>query len=293
MRQVDIEPAFEILEPAQLSLPYLFNSPHSGDVYPPGFLAQSRLDLTSLRRSADLHVDRLFAGVVRAGAPLMRAHFPRTFVDLNREPYELDPRLFDGRLPSFANTRSLRVAGGLGTLARVVGDAQEIYARRLSLRDGLERIERYYHPYHATLRRRLSEIHAVFGEVILVDCHSMPSSSIGQDGRRIADIILGDRYGASCSPELIDLVEGAARRAGFTVQRNHPYAGGFITEHYGHVALGMQALQIEINRALYMDERTLEPLPGFEKTAAALDQITADAFAFSRTRLQFLQTAAE
>ena len=149
----ELDPPFEVLEPAEYSGPVVFNSPHSGRLYPRAFLASSRLDLTTLRRSEDRFVDELVAGVVARGYPLMRAHFPRCYVDVNREPYELDPRMFDGRLPSFANTRSMRVAGGLGTVARVVGDAQEIYDQRISVDDALQRIESLYKPYHRTLRR--------------------------------------------------------------------------------------------------------------------------------------------
>ena len=146
--EVELEPPFEILEPAEWTAPVVFNSPHSGRVYPRSFLSAARLDLSMLRRSEDSFVDDLVMGVVERGFPLMRAHFPRCYIDVNREPYELDPRMFDGRLPSFANTRSMRVAGGLGTVARVVGDAQEIYDQRLSVEEALRRIENLYTPYH-------------------------------------------------------------------------------------------------------------------------------------------------
>src|SRR5690606_130946 len=147
-----LDPPFDVVEPAALSGPVVCNSPHSGCAYPSSFLAQSRLDLETLRRSEDTFVDELFADAVKFGVPVMRAHFPRAFLDVNREPYELDPRMFDGRLPPFANTRSLRVAGGLGTIARVVGDAREIYHRRLPVEEALARIELYYKPYHRSLR---------------------------------------------------------------------------------------------------------------------------------------------
>src|SRR6266576_5559576 len=170
----ELDPPFDILEPAEGRGPVVFNSPHSGSVYPREFLLTSRLELTQLRRSEDSFVDELFMGVVRRGYPLMRAHFPRCYVDVNREPYELDPRMFDGRLPSFANTRSMRVAGGLGTVARVVGDAQEIYGQRIPVDDAIRRIEWLYKPYHRALRRLFSTVHRGFGVAVLVDCHSMP-----------------------------------------------------------------------------------------------------------------------
>src|SRR6202789_1687799 len=166
-------PPFEVIEPAQCRGPLLFNSPHSGRVYPPAFLETSRLDLQTLRRSEDSFVGELIEGVVARGHPVVRAHFPRCYVDVNREPYELDPRMFDGRLPSFANTRSMRVAGGLGTVARVVGDAQEIYDQRIAVGEALRRIDGLYKPYHRALRRLINKAHRTFGTVVVVDCHSM------------------------------------------------------------------------------------------------------------------------
>src|SRR5580692_10885094 len=178
--QDEFDPAFEATEPSECRAPLLFNSPHSGRVYPRDFLQTSRLDLATLRRSEDSFVDDLIAGVVERGHPMMRAYFPRCYVDVNREPYELDPRMFEGRLPSFANTRSMRVAGGLGTVARVVGDAQEIYDQRISVVEALRRIDSLYKPYHRTLRRLFMRLHRDFGAAILVDCHSMPSTTGGR-----------------------------------------------------------------------------------------------------------------
>jgi len=268
----ELDPPFEILEPVEWRGPVVFNSPHSGSIYPREFLAVSRLDVATLRRSEDSFVDELIIGMLKRGHPVMRAHFPRCYVDVNREPYELDPRMFDGRLPSFANTRSMRVAGGLGTIARVVGDAQEIYSQRIPIDDAIRRIESLYKPYHRALRRLFTRIHRDFGAAVLVDCHSMPSTAGTKDERPRADVVLGDRYGTSCAPVLTDLIEAALRGRGYTVIRNKPYAGGFITEHYGEPALGRHALQIEINRAIYMDERTLEKKPAFGALAADLKQ---------------------
>jgi N-formylglutamate deformylase len=203
----DLDPPFEIIEPAQWRGPVLFNSPHSGRIYPRAFLLAARLELATLRRSEDSFVDELALGVVTRGYPLMRAHFPRCFVDVNREPYELDPRMFDGRLPSFANTRSMRVAGGLGTVARVVGDAQEIYDQRLSVDDALRRIENLYKPYHRALRRLFTKVHREFGAAILIDCHSMPSTTGPKDDRPRADVVLGDRYGTSCVGAIAETID--------------------------------------------------------------------------------------
>src|SRR5829696_693140 len=196
----EFDPPFEIIEPSEWRGPVVFNSPHSGSVYPRAFLTTSRLDVATLRRSEDSFVDELLLGVVSRGHPLMRAHFPRCYVDVNREPYELDRRMFDGRLPSFANTRSMRVAGGLGTVARVVGDAQEIYGQRIPVDDALRRIEALYKPYHRTLRRLVNRMHRELGTAVLIDCHSMPSTTAAKEERPRADVVLGDRYGTSCAP---------------------------------------------------------------------------------------------
>ena len=269
----ELDPPFEIIEPQAYMGPVLFNSPHSGSTYPRAFLATSRLDVGTLRRSEDSFVDALVAGVVRHGYPLMRAHFPRCFVDVNREPYELDPRMFEGRLPSFANTRSMRVAGGLGTVARVVGDALEIYDQRIPVDDALARIESLYKPYHRALRRLFTKLHRDFGAAMLIDCHSMPSSAGHKDERPRPEFVLGDRYGTSCVGVVAETVEKTLRTLGYTVSRNKPYAGGFITEHYGNPAAGLHAIQLEINRALYMDERRYQRVSGFARLAADLETL--------------------
>src|SRR5918993_5612997 len=211
----EFEPPFVVTEPAAQSVPFVFNVPHAGAIYPSALLAESRLDAVALRRSEDAFVDELFGPVVGLGAPLMAARFPRAFLDLNREPYELDPRMFDGRLPPFANTRSMRVAGGLGTIPRVVADGQEIYAARLSVEEGLRRIERLYKPYPRMLRQLVNRTARGFGYAVLIDCHSMPSSSIAREETCKADIVLGDRYGTSCAGVLTDLVEATLRARGY------------------------------------------------------------------------------
>ena len=276
----ELDPPFDVLEPSTLASPLVFSSPHSGAVYPRRFLAATRLDATTLRRSEDAYVDQLFADVVAHGAPLIRARFPRAYLDLNREPYELDPRMFDGRLPVFANTRSVRVAGGLGTIARVVGDSQEIYAERLKVDEALARIDLLYKPYHRRLRSLLERAQQNFGVAVLIDCHSMPSVSSmplpdkdASDRKIKADFVLGDRYGTSCETALVDMVEYEMCRLGYKVMRNKPYAGGFITEHYGDPVNHFHAIQIEVNRALYMDERTMDKADRFGKIAADLCRV--------------------
>ncbi|MAA98852.1 MAG: N-formylglutamate amidohydrolase [Stappia sp.] len=259
----DVEP-FEILQPAEQRVPFVFNSPHSGRHYPLSFLDASRLDSNAIRRSEDAFVDELFEPVMRLGAPLLRARFPRAYLDVNREPYELDPKMYEDRLPSYANIRSLRVAGGLGTIARIVGEHQEIYRTRIPVSEALERIETLYKPYHQTLRRLLAQTHVAFGYAVLIDCHSMPSAVRGADTGQRPDFILGDRYGTSCAVGLIDAAAEILTGLGYRVSRNKPYAGGFITEHYGRPLKGLHALQIEINRGLYMDEGLTLRGPGFE-----------------------------
>ncbi|MDR3436523.1 N-formylglutamate amidohydrolase [Telmatospirillum sp.] len=265
-------PIFEVLSPERVSVPFLFNSPHSGRHYTEGFLSSSRLDRVSIRRSEDSYVDELFAGSLLSGAPMLRANFPRAFLDVNREPYELDPKMFRGRLPSYANIRSLRVAGGLGTIARVVAEHEEIYHSPLDVSDALDRIERIYKPYHAMLRKTLARLHVDFGFAVLIDCHSMPSVIRGIDPAHRPDFILGDRYGTSCSPDLTETAASILRSFGYTVSRNKPYAGGFITEHYGRPAKGLHALQIEINRGLYMHETTFEKSDAFDELVIDLSR---------------------
>src|SRR6202043_1334268 len=265
----ELSPPFEIKEPAAWRAPIIFNSPHSGSVYPDEFLNASRIDLPALRRSEESFMDELIAGLSERGFPTVRVHFPRSYVDVNREPYELDPRMFSGRLPSFANTRSMRVAGGLGTIPRVVGDGQEIYRERLSVDDALARIEALYTPYPRSLRRMINKAHEAFGTVVVVDCHSMPSIGVARDEPRRPDVVIGDRYGTSAAPLLPDMVEATMSRLGYSVGRNKPYAGGFITEHYGNPASGLHTIQLELNRAIYMDERRRE-------RSARFAQVTRD-----------------
>ncbi|MEQ9143410.1 MAG: N-formylglutamate amidohydrolase [Parvibaculaceae bacterium] len=266
--RADFDRPFETLAPRKQTLPFVLNSPHSGRVYPKRFLESSSLDALTLRRSEDSFVDEIFAGAVELGAPLLRAHFPRAYLDVNREPYELDPSMFADPLPPHVNTRSLRVAGGLGTIARVVAESTEIYRGRLPYSEAEGRIRHIYMPFHQTLRELLEKTYRQFGEALLIDCHSMPSTAGPFDediGTDRPDIVLGDRYGTACAPALVDMAEEILRAMGYTVSRNNPYAGGFNTEHYGAPARGLHALQIEINRALYMNERKVQRLSGITR----------------------------
>jgi len=268
--------SFALQRPVQQTMPAVFASPHSGVDLPPEFLAAARLDPSSLRRSEDCYVDELFAAAPRLGAPLLSALFARAFVDANREPLELDPQMFEDSLPPEANTASPRVAAGLGVIARVVATGEEIYRRKLRFAEALARIERYYRPYHAMLGTLIGETKRRFGHCVLVDCHSMPSVGGPTErdaGRERVDVVLGDCRGSSCSAALMELAEGALRRLGYVVARNDPYSGGFVTQHYGRPGEGVHALQIEINRALYLDEATLARGPGFSRIAADMSEL--------------------
>lgn len=200
----------------------------------------------------------------------MAANFPRAYLDVNREPYELDPRMFDGLLPPYANVNSLRVAGGLGTIPRIVAENMEIYARRLPVQEGLDRVEAVYKPYHAALRRLIARTHVQFGFGVLIDCHSMPGNVRVAGSTARPDFIIGDRYGTSASAELSRAAIAILEEMGFAAIRNKPYAGGFITEHYGRPSRGLHALQIEVNRAIYVDELTLEKRDDFAAVADAV-----------------------
>ena len=291
----DHQPAFARHEPSRLSTPLVFSSPHSGRFYPPDFIASSRLAPDRLRKSEDAYVEELFADVPFHGAPLLAARFPRAYLDLNREPYELDPDLFEDALPAFVNTRSLRVLGGLGTIARVVGEAEEIYGRRLTVAEGMGRIDRLYWPYHAELRGLIDRAERHFGCAVLIDCHSMPSAmgapGTPAEGTR-AHFVLGDRFGASCASELTRYVEMVLTGMGYDVALNRPYAGGYITEHYGNPVRGVHALQLEVNRSLFTDEALLTVSRGFVQLREDMMQLVAGLAEFCGT-LQPLRAAAE
>lgn len=269
---------FEILRPAERSLPVVFASPHSGNAYAEDFVAASRLALPRLRKSEDSFVDELFGAAPAHGAPLIRALFPRAYVDPNREPFELDPEMFTGPLPAYVNTHSSRVAAGLGTIARVVASGEEIYRCKLAFAEAARRVEALYRPYHRALRDLIAETHAQFGWCLLVDCHSMPSvgGPMDQDsGKNRMDFVLGDCFGASCDPRITEHIEGALAAMGHTVTRNLPYSGGYTTVNYGRPGTGVHAVQIEINRGLYMDEDNYVPLPGMARLKAELTSVIA------------------
>lgn len=253
----------------------VFSSPHSGRIYPADMVRRSRLDPLSLRRSEDAYVEELFDAAPSFGAPLIHADAPRAWLDLNRAEDELDPALIEGA-PRGALTP--RIAAGLGVIPRVVAEGVAIYDGKLARAEAEARIEEVWRPWHATLGGLLEEARRRHGIAILIDCHSMPSDAARSAGRirgARPDIVLGDRYGAACAPWLIDLAETAFRAAGLTAARNSPFAGGYITQRYGRPGRGVHALQIEIDRGLYLDEARVARGPRFNAFRAALRPVIA------------------
>jgi N-formylglutamate amidohydrolase len=272
------ETILTVLAPAEQTLALVFASPHSGRDYRADFIAASKLGAVGLRRSEDSFVDELYACAPAYGAPLIAARFPRAYCDPNREPYELDPAMFSGPLPPQANTRSPRVAAGLGTIARVVANGAEIYRDKLPPEEAERRISTYYRPYHARLKALVEATRKRFGWSLLVDCHSMPSVGGPHDcdsGRSRVDVVLGDCYGAACARPITAAAEDAFTALGYRTVRNAPYAGGFTTRHYGQPQHGSHALQIEINRGLYMEEGLHAKSAGFARLAADIEKVVA------------------
>lgn len=285
-------PAFETIRPRRQVAPIIVNSSHSGRDYPARFLKLSRLNEMAIRQSEDAWVDEIFARAPHMGLPLLRANFPRAYLDVNREPYELDPKMFRDPLPDHFNTSSPRIAAGLGTIARIVSENRPIYRERLALEDALMRIEGIYKPYHKTLQTLLSETLGHFGVAVLIDCHSMPRLNRGND-RTAPDVVLGDRYGTTCAPALIDTVEAVFAGAGLNVARNRPYAGGHTTRAYGRPQYGIHAIQIEFSRHLYMHELTLQKHQGFSVMQRLAETLLGTLVRFDAVSLARTQLAAE
>jgi N-formylglutamate deformylase len=259
---------FSLLKPLRQQAAVVLTSPHSGRRYGEAFLAASRLDATAIRRSEDSFVEELFAAGPGLGVPLLAAEFPRAWCDANREAWELDPAMFEDALPDFVDTKSPRVRAGLGTIARVVGNGEPIYAGKLRFAEAQARVEACWEPFHAALGGLIAETVAAFGSCLVIDCHSMPSLAGRQGGR--ADIVLGDSYGNACLPAWTGFFEAAFTGMGLRVRRNDPYAGGYITRHYGRPRDGVQVVQVEVARALYMNERNFTRNAQFEATQRSM-----------------------
>ena len=270
MAAVRPELPYTLIEPLHRTAPLIFASPHSGRRYPADLLAQARAGLLSLRRSEDIYVDELFAGAAGHGALVLSASIARAYVDLNRDPAELDPEMFEERLPHAHAHSTPRVQAGLGAIPRVTGDGTPIYRRKLNVAEAERRIATVHKPYHALLSGLVGDTKAAFGCAVLIDCHSMPSSARGVHS---PDVVLGDRFGASCHPSVTALAEVCLRRLGYRVARNAPFAGGHTTQTYGRPAHGVHALQIELNRALYVDERSLERTTGYMRVRADMGRL--------------------
>ncbi|SDB57465.1 N-formylglutamate amidohydrolase [Belnapia rosea] len=263
-----------LIRPATHRVPVIFASPHSGRAYPADFVAAARLDPVALRKSEDGFVDELFSAAPAEGMPLLAATFPRVFCDVNREPWELDPGMFDGPLPPWVNTASPRVGAGLGTIARVVATGEAVYRRKLSFPEAEDRIRRFWQPYHAALAALIAETRAEFGTCLLIDCHSMPTHPA--QAANPPDFVLGDAHGTACAPRATRLVEEVLAGLGYRVRRNDPYAGGYVTRHYGRPRERVHALQIEIARPLYMDETRIERLPRMAALQADITRLIGD-----------------
>jgi N-formylglutamate amidohydrolase len=273
--------------PRRRSSPLIFASPHSGCLYPAAFVRQTRLDPLTLRKSEDAFVDELFEPVAEFGAPLLAARFPRAFIDANRAPGEIDAAMFDGPVGCWVGPRTPRVAAGLGVIPRIVRDGVEIYAGRLPARDAVYRLEHFYRPYHAALARLVAETRESFGIAIVIDCHSMPSPVRG------TEVVIGDCYGESAAPGFAAEAHRTIAALGFSVARNAPYAGGYTTKLYGRPEAGVHALQIEVSRALYLDESTLQKTRDFARSKDRLCRFAQSLIARGWTDLPPRQAAAE
>ncbi len=266
------EQPLHVAAPAMQMVPILVASPHSGRNYSADFIASSRLTFEDLRRSEDSFVEELFAGASEAGIALLRADFPRVYCDANREPWELDPVMFADKLPSWCNTGSARVLAGFGTIARLVSSGEPIYREKLTFAEAERRIRACWQPYHDTLTRLIEDILANHGFCLLLDAHSMPS--LGNDFKRAdPDFVLGDAFGTSCALPITQFTERFLRDRGFRVRRNDPYAGGYVTRHYGRPSHHVHVLQIEICRSLYMNEANFEKLPRFTELRGIMAQL--------------------
>lgn len=267
---------FALFRPSKRSSAVVFASPHSGSDYPEWFVRRSILDAHTIRSSEDAFVDRLFDCVPRYGAPFLVAGAPRAFLDLNRDATELDPALIRGVAKVGHNPR---VASGLGVIPRVVSNGRPIYAGKMPLAEAEARIESYWRPYHAQLQTLLDESREIFGRAILIDCHSMPHEAVkhvARAGLSRPEIVLGDRFGASAETEIVDRIDEIFTHAGLRVARNAPFAGAYVTRHYGRPARKQHAVQIEIDRALYLDEQKIEPSRDFEAFKAVMETVVSE-----------------
>jgi len=277
--------AYEVLHPEKRTSCVVFASPHSGRDYPWSFLRRTQLDEKTIRSSEDAFVDQLFDMVPQMGAPLLKAGAPRAFVDLNRSADELDPALIEGVRRQGHNPR---IASGLGVIPRVVANGRAIYRGKLSMREAERRIDLYWRPYHHMLQKLLDGAHQTHGQAVLIDCHSMPHEAmdgIARGGMARPDVVLGDRFGAAAGSDMVEIVEAAFASAGFTVARNAPFAGAFVTQAYGRPSRNQHAIQVEIDRSLYMNERLIRPNGDFDAVRARLRRVVSDIATIGQMRI--------
>jgi len=278
------KPPFDVFLPIRQDTSVVFASAHSGRDYPRSFLRQSVLDDRIIRSSEDAFVDLLFAAAPDHGAPLIAATVPRAYVDLNRAAEELDPAVVDGASRAVHNPR---VASGLGVIPRVVANGRAIYRGKLTQAEAQERLRQTWHPWHRALAALIEDTRTKFGQAVLIDCHSMPHEaieSIANGAVRKPEVVLGDRFGASAAPDIVDRVEAAFAAAGLKVVRNAPFAGAFTAQHYGRPSRGQHVVQVEIDRSIYMNEQMIRPNNNFEAFRAVLGGVVADLVEIGRTR---------
>ena len=277
--------SFRLTRPVRQLTSVIFSSPHSGREYPADFLAASPLNAMALRSSEDAYVDRLFARAPLFGAPLLCARAPRAYIDLNRGSDELDPAVVEDVARAAHNPR---ISSGLGVIPRVVAGGRAIYAGKIPRTEAEARIDRHWRPWHETLHNLVTQTHASFGEAILIDCHSMPHEAIethARPGQPLPEVVLGDRFGAAASREVVEQIETIFATAGFRTARNSPFAGAYIAQAYGHPVSRKHVVQIEIDRALYLDERKVEPLANFSSFCLRINRVVAEIAQIGRRAL--------
>lgn len=277
--------AYEVLHPDRHASCVVFASPHSGRDYPWSFLRKTVLDEHTIRSSEDAFVDRLFECAPQHGAAFIKAGAPRAYVDLNRSADELDPALIEGVRKTGHNPR---IASGLGVVPRVVANGRAIYRGKITRAEADRRIAQYWQPYHQMLQKLLDGAHARFGQAVLVDCHSMPHEAmdgVARGGMKRPDVVLGDRFGAAADGDIVDRIEAAFSEAGFVVTRNAPFAGAYITQAYGRPSRGQHAVQVEIDRSIYMNETLIRPNGNFDDVKAALARVVAEVATIGQDRV--------
>jgi N-formylglutamate deformylase len=278
-------PAFTRSTPKGIVAPLVLDSPHSGTAYPEDF--RPAVAREALRNAEDSYVDELYESAPRHGALLIAARFPRSYIDPNRSVLDIDTALLDAPWPGPA-VASRKTQLGVGLIWRLLDTGAPIYARKLSVEEVMRRIVSYHQPYQKAVKDALDAAHAHFGAVWHVNCHSMPafSSAISEEGpgKPRADFVLGDRDGTTCAPEFTAHVAACLRARGYDVKVNDPYKGVELVRAFSDPPAGRHSLQIEVNRRLYMDERTREKAAGFVRLQSDLDALLADLAAYAAER---------